>query len=304
MLIPKTARWSLAVTVVAIAVLAPGPAAHAADAYRCEAPVSTSWSALQVQLCPLTSPEAGGRIPVYKSPVGRARGAALPGPQGWLNGTANQYFLCQQQFGAAPFHHSRGWRNNWWSWTKGDVGGWGWVPGVYFRGGDDDEPDAGLRNCDAKATPRTPDKRPPKPRKKNRKVTRAQLLNHAKWIMNRTSGDFLAYKRKYAHKGSNRRFNWSADGCSNPPGTDLDFKDDFTPACILHDFGYRNFGRGLKLGRNEDTRGWIDDRFLSEMRRICNNDVPWTDIAFCHGAAGAWWTSLRHGGRDAFYHGR
>jgi Prokaryotic phospholipase A2 len=154
---------------------------------------------------------------------------------------------------------------------------------------------AGVIPFDTSSTP------PASPRERPRPVTVAQLRNRAKWIMNRTYSDFEDYKRKYARTRVNRRFDWTADGCSNPPGTDLDFKDDFTPACVQHDFGYRNFG-GRKLGRNEDTRGWIDDRFLSEMRRICNNDVPWTDIGFCHGAAAAWWASLRHGGRDAFYH--
>jgi hypothetical protein len=145
------------------AALALAPTASASDAHPCGAPVSKSWSTKgPVQPCPLTSPEANGRIPVYARPVARGAGAALPAPQGWLHGTAGQYFVCQTQ--AASFHHARGWRNNWWAYTAADSGiAWGYVPQVYFMGGNNDEPDAGLRRCDASAPPSNPDPQPAPP---------------------------------------------------------------------------------------------------------------------------------------------
>jgi hypothetical protein len=82
-----------------------------------------------------------------------------------------------------------------------------------------------------------------------------------------------------------------------------DFDDDFFRACALHDFGYRNYGHGLALSPNEDTRGWIDDRLLQETRRICNNEVPFLDRLICHGVASAFWTAVRNFGRDSFYNG-
>jgi hypothetical protein len=101
-------------------------------------------------------------------------------------------------------------------------------------------------------------------------------------------------------------FDWSNDHCSNPFGDTLpilgDFNDDFSRACDQHDFGYANYGAGgLQLSMNENTRGWIDDRLLQEMRRICNNEVPFLDIPFCHTAATAFYGAVRTFGRSAFY---
>lgn len=63
------------------------------------------------------------------------------------------------------------------------------------------------------------------------------------------------------------KFDWENDGCSVPVSS---WKALFYPACQQHDFGYRNFGKGLLLGRDEGTRRWIDDRFRVEMKAICN----------------------------------
>lgn len=74
-------------------------------------------------------------------------------------------------------------------------------------------------------------------------------------------------------------FDWSDDGCS---GRDqiaflsLYYRDLFNKPCQLHDFGYRNFGQGLALSRTEDTRRMIDDRFYTEMRRVCQQAFPAT----------------------------
>jgi hypothetical protein len=90
----------------------------------------------------------------------------------------------------------------------------------------------------------------------------------------------------------------------------------FRDVCYQHDFGYRNFGKGFKFGRDENTRDWIDTRLLTEARRLCSHKLParagvrdWIDrestrVGFrakCRGAALTVWSALRHGGRPAFY---
>jgi hypothetical protein len=62
-------------------------------------------------------------------------------------------------------------------------------------------------------------------------------------------------------------FDWTSDGCSwTPPALAARFNG----PCQLHDFGYRNFGKGLTVQRNETRRKWIDDRFKTEMDSVCN----------------------------------
>lgn len=63
-------------------------------------------------------------------------------------------------------------------------------------------------------------------------------------------------------------FDWSTDGCTwtPPPARNV-----FDGPCQLHDFGYRNFGRGLTLGRSENMRKAIDVRFREEMYRACRD---------------------------------
>lgn len=67
-------------------------------------------------------------------------------------------------------------------------------------------------------------------------------------------------------------FDWTTDGCSWTPAY-LAWR--FSGPCEEHDFGYRNFGKGLTLGRDETHRKWIDDRFKSEMDRVCNTLLGW-----------------------------
>jgi Prokaryotic phospholipase A2 len=96
-------------------------------------------------------------------------------------------------------------------------------------------------------------------------------------------------------------FNWTSDGCSLPaPVADNEL---FREACDLHDFGYRNYGHGLALSPNEDTRNWIDDRFRDEMNRICDNTYSGWRNTSCRWDAGIYYGGVRHRGRDAYYHG-
>ena len=149
------ATFTTMLAIGASAVLA-APAV-AADATPCEPPVTKPWAGTPVQRCALAAAEADGRIPVYRSPVARGKGAKLPAPAGWLHGTVDQYFACQERHSSAGFYHSGGWRNDWWAFTKADSGTqWGYVPEVYFKGGDNDEPDGGLAACGSSKPPVPP----------------------------------------------------------------------------------------------------------------------------------------------------
>ncbi|SDH30854.1 phospholipase A2, partial [Pseudonocardia oroxyli] len=73
-------------------------------------------------------------------------------------------------------------------------------------------------------------------------------------------------------------FNWTDDGCSGREQFGIVgrvvsnvYRDLFNEPCQLHDFGYRNFGKGLTLGRMESVRETIDNRFHAEMYRLCSD---------------------------------
>jgi hypothetical protein len=102
----------------------------------------------------------------------------------------------------------------------------------------------------------------------------------------------------FCHKPSPyNAFDWTDDGCS-PPTPDS-WKSLFNGPCQLHDFGYRNFGKGLSLGRNENTRSWIDNRFRIEMQRLCNNNFPhpwqYPNREACFNEAQIIWQGVRQG---------
>jgi hypothetical protein len=126
------------------------------------------------------------------------------------------------------------------------------------------------------------------------------LRAQADEIMKKDYNSFVEYKRA-VHPAP---FNWSDDGCSGPFLIRPVYRSLFNRPCQQHDFGYRNYGGGLRLGRNENARAWIDGRFLSEMRRLCTS--KWGVLNphrhTCLAQAGAVWTGVRHGGRTAFYH--
>lgn len=95
--------------------------------------------------------------------------------------------------------------------------------------------------------------------------------------------DLNTFMREQSHVWSDRRLNWSNDLCSGPDG--LEFVvggvwwEKFWPACVRHDFGYRNFGvngdpaiRGLTFEENTVTayrRSQIDDLFRADMNEVC-----------------------------------
>lgn len=90
-------------------------------------------------------------------------------------------------------------------------------------------------------------------------------------------------------------FNWTTDGCSwTPPPARIVFNR----PCQLHDFGYRNFGKGLTLERNEKKRKQIDIRFRDEMYRICRDPrafVPLGGLARCRAIALSMFGVVRNG---------
>jgi hypothetical protein len=147
----------------AFAALVAAAPASASDAFPCGPQQRASWAPGPVQKCDLGNPYAHDRIPVYANPVAHAKGTPKPAAAGYLQGTSNQYFVCQSRFPNASYYHPKGWRNVWWAYTKSDDHKWGWVPEVFFRGGDDNEADAGLRPCTTNlpAPPPRPKPKPP-----------------------------------------------------------------------------------------------------------------------------------------------
>lgn len=74
----------------------------------------------------------------------------------------------------------------------------------------------------------------------------------------------------------------------------------FHEACVIHDFGYRNYGgQGLRLDPTEARRKIIDDRLYEEMLWICS-DRP-EALLNCPGAARTMYQAVRQYGGPAFY---
>lgn len=90
-----------------------------------------------------------------------------------------------------------------------------------------------------------------------------------------------ADRSNYSQPGCTRQkpsplnaFDWTDDGCSGKDEikfVSLYYRDMFNGPCQLHDFGYRNFGKGLRLSPYESTRLQIDNIFYTEMKRLCDD---------------------------------
>ncbi|GGU48960.1 phospholipase A2 [Streptomyces lavendofoliae] len=98
-------------------------------------------------------------------------------------------------------------------------------------------------------------------------------------------------------------FDWTTDGCSVPVGF-APYSQVFRPACVQHDFGYRNYGANheLRLSPTRETKNWIDSRFRTEMERICQ-DTYVSHLAGlnCVNAARAYYVAVSLGGDAAFF---
>ena len=100
------------------------------------------------------------------------------------------------------------------------------------------------------------------------------------------------YRHVKRHPRLARHFDLSTDGCSAPGWLEeipvavkyiREHKEKVRRACLIHDFGYRNFGPGeFKLARWRMTakqQSWslrgakanIDRRFLQQQYRICKS---------------------------------
>jgi len=116
----------------------------------------------------------------------------------------------------------------------------------------------------------------------------------------------MSYTAFIAAKSSRQRlpFNWTSDGCTNMPSS---LASMFNRPCQQHDFGYRNYGSrfGYRLGRDEGTRHWIDNRFLHEMQRLCvqrfSRAYQGANKATCLAQAGAVFAAVRNLGQRYFY---
>jgi hypothetical protein len=201
---------------------------------------------------------------------------------GFLN-SGSDWVVCQR-IGATVRRGTLA--NHWWAWTEANDRSWGWVSALYGRGGDNYGAFQGVPACPPSQGPppggaATP---PPAPAPPPPAPSGPTLRQRAHAIMDKTYSAFISYKR-HVHPAP---FDWSSDGCSIPgkgvPGwvgkLVRSVASLFNQPCQLHDFGYRNFGSGLKLGPDENTRHWIDDRFYHEMQRLCNRKYHvWYRIA-------------------------
>jgi YD repeat-containing protein len=101
---------------------------------------------------------------------------------------------------------------------------------------------------------------------------REALRKRADGYMTAPLDDFLVAKNQAPGP-----FEWSDNGCSFP--FPYPTRPQFLEPCQRHDFGYRNYGHGLSLADDEDTRHWIDDRLLLDMLRTCDGDDFCIDAA-------------------------
>lgn len=93
------------------------------------------------------------------------------------------------------------------------------------------------------------------------------------------NSNFISARNKSPKTGLDARFDWSSDDCSVPravkfvvPATGIGSVV-FADQCKQHDFGWRNYGNGLRLSRTAGTKLAIDSHFGSLMQARC----------------GAWW---------------
>jgi hypothetical protein len=119
---------------------------------------------------------------------------------------------------------------------------------------------------------------------------RATALTYATETINLTYSQFQARKLDFTGAGCNKdantqapvgcdkpsphnAFDWTTDGCSTAQAPSQ-WNNLFRAPCELHDFGYRNFGKGLALRPTEAQRATIDRRFRDEMLQVCRDSFP------------------------------
>lgn len=89
---------------------------------------------------------------------------------------------------------------------------------------------------------------------------------------------------------------WEGNGCSAPRGLGLSYRDDFAPACAVHDFAYHNL---RVLEPTAGNRRASDDAFGANLRAICARKALAARPA-CFSAAAAYLAAVRLRGHTRF----
>ncbi|WP_051363383.1 phospholipase A2 [Deinococcus murrayi] len=89
---------------------------------------------------------------------------------------------------------------------------------------------------------------------------------------------------------------WENNGCSAPQGLGLGYRDDFAPACVVHDFAYHNL---RVLEPTAANRRASDEAFRANLRAICARHPPAAQPA-CFSAAEAYFWAVRWRGQTRF----
>lgn len=89
---------------------------------------------------------------------------------------------------------------------------------------------------------------------------------------------------------------WENNGCSTPQGLGLGYRDDFAPACVVHDFAYHNL---RVLEPTSANRRASDEAFRVNLRTICARKALAARPA-CFSAAEAYYRAVRLRGHTRF----
>lgn len=109
-------------------------------------------------------------------------------------------------------------------------------------------------------------------------VTRSTLTERAKLYYGKSIKEFMTLSKAHDGQGSGGKnedtqwkgLDWENDGCSAPSAVvGAAWNTYFATPCIRHDFGYRNYGKGLALRSTNAQKKTIDDKFLADMKAHC-----------------------------------
>jgi hypothetical protein len=135
-----SAAFGAAILMYCVAAVVSPSVASAADNVPCGAPWWHSGHGITVQTCPDWAPN--NWIPVYN---GTQYGASVVGH---IYAPGGDWYVCQLQGATANMSYGGvNYANNWWAQSRADNGQWGWVPEIFFQGGNNYERDAALRLC-------------------------------------------------------------------------------------------------------------------------------------------------------------
>ncbi len=123
-----------------------------------------------------------------------------------------------------------------------------------------------------------------------------------RWMFSTGLNEFISFRAwNYTRHPA---FDWNTDLCTTRfmKPVAARYANYFRNACIRHDFGYRNYGRGgkLKLDPTETGRSRLDSRFYTDMHFIANaqsNPAIRSDLNI---GATAFYKAVRTFGRSAF----